>query len=304
MVGAVLVLVVLVLVGTGVWLRVGLPLRAQLAEQARTQAELARRLDALDAWQATVNDDVAALEGRNRDLTGRLDRLGPAQIAEWSLAEAAYLLRGAQRSAVVDYDPERAALALGLASASLAPVPHSDGVRRAIDSARAALEKVQGPDLNALGEELGQAADVLRNAALREPGAAAVAATPPGWRGTVQQVWNQLGDIFVVQRVGTPVQPLLRPQEHAYLRQQLALKLTAADLALHRRDSLALQGELADLRSWADAYLDTSQPATAEALASLNRLAGIELRPPLPDLSGLDEQLEALRRALSTDRTP
>ena len=89
LVSAVLVLAVLVLVGTGVWLRVGLPLQAQLAEQARTQAELARRLDALDAWQATVNDDVAALEGRNRDLTGRLDRLGPAQIAEWSLAEAA-----------------------------------------------------------------------------------------------------------------------------------------------------------------------------------------------------------------------
>jgi len=165
-----LVLAVLVLVGTGLWLRIWLPLRTQLAEQARTQTELARRLDALDAWQATVNDDLAALEGRSRDLTGRLDRLGPAQLAEWSLAEAAYLLRGAQRSAAVDYDPARAALALGLASASLAPVPHSDGVRRAIDSARAALEKVQGPDLNALGEELARAAEVLRTAALAGTG--------------------------------------------------------------------------------------------------------------------------------------
>lgn len=191
--GAVLVLVALVLAGTGVWLRIWLPLRAQLAEQAGNQTELARRLDALDTWQATLNDDVAALEGRSRDLARRLDRLGPAQLAEWSLAEAAYLLRGAQRSASVDYDPARAALALGLASASLAPVPHSDGLRRAIDSARAALEKVQGPDLNALGEELTQAAAVLRTAALREPGTTVVAATPSGWRGTVQQLWNQLG---------------------------------------------------------------------------------------------------------------
>lgn len=299
-----LVLVALVLAGAGVWLRIWLPLRAQLAEQAANQSELARRLDALDAWQATVNDDVATLEARSRDLARRLDRLGPAQLAEWSLAEVAYLLRGAQRSAGMDYDPGRAALALGLASASLEAVPHSDDLRRAISSARAALEKVQVPDVNALGQELAQVAAALRTAALREPGTTAVAAAPSGWRGTVQQVWNQLGDIIVVQRVGTPVQPLLRPQEHAYLRQQLALKLTAADFALHRRDSLALQSELADLRSWADAYLDTSQPATAEALASLTRLAGIDLRPPLPDLSGLDEQLEALRRAVSTDRMP
>lgn len=118
-----LVLVALLLAGTAVWWRIWLPLRAQLAEQAGNQTELARRLDALDTWQATLNDDVAALEGRSRDLARRLDRLGPAQLAEWSLAEAAYLLRGAQRSAAVDYDPARAALALGLASASLAPVP-------------------------------------------------------------------------------------------------------------------------------------------------------------------------------------
>ena len=297
-------LVALVLAGTGVWLRIWLPLRAQLAEQARNQTELARRLDALDAWQATLNDDVAALEGRSRDLARRLDRLGPAQLAEWSLAEAAYLLRGAQRSAGVDYDPARAALALGLASASLAPVPHSDSVRRAIDSARAALEKVQGPDLNALGEELAQAATSCGPRPCGNRARRWSQPRRPAGAARVQQLWNQLGDIIVVQRVGTPVQPLLRPQEHAYLRQQLALKLTAADFALHRRDSLALQAELADLRSWADAYLDTSQPATAEALASLTRLAGIDLRPPLPDLSGLDEQLEALRRAVSADRMP
>lgn len=297
-------LVALMVAGAVVWFRIWLPLQAQLAEQARTQTELARRLDALDAWQATLNDDVAALEGRSHDLARRLDRLGPAQLAEWSLAEAAYLLRGAQRAAAVDYDPARAALALGLASSSLAPVPHSDSVRRSIDSARAALEKIQGPDLNTLAEDLARAAAVLRTAALREPGTAAVTATPSGWRGTVQQLWNQLGDIIVVQRVGTPVQPLLRPQEHAYLRQQLALKLTAADFALHRRDSLAMQAELADVRSWADAYMDTSQPATADALASLTRMAGIDLRPPLPDLTGLDEQLDTLRRAVSTDRMP
>lgn len=301
---ALLVAIAFLLASAAVWLRVWQPLQAQLAEQTATQAEMARRLDALDTWRTTASDDLAALEGRSRGLAARLDQLGPARLTAWSLAEADYLVRSAQRAAHFDYDPARAALALSLASASLAPVPGSGGMRTAIDSARAALEQVRVPDINALSGELTQAANTLKAAPLREPGTPAVEAPQPGWRGAVQQAWHQLGEVIVVQRVDTPVQPLLRPQERQYLRQQLALKLSAADFALRHRDTAALQGELADLHSWADAYLDSAEPATAGALASLSRLADLDLRPPLPDLSGLGEQLEALRRTATVDRMP
>jgi uroporphyrin-3 C-methyltransferase len=292
------------LTGAAVWLRGWQPLQAQLADQAQTQADLARRLDALDAWQGTASDDLAALEGRSRALTARLEQLGPARLTAWSLAEADYLIRSAQRAAQFDYDPARAALALELASAAVAPVPGSGGLRAAIDSASAALEKVRVPDLAALSGQLTQAATVLKTAPLREPGTVAVESTAAGWRGAAQQVWHQLSEVIVVQRVDAPVQPLLRPQERQYLLQQLGLKLAAADYALRRRDTSALHGELTDLRAWADAYLDGSTPATAQALVALDELAGLELRPALPDFSGLTEQLEALRRATTADRVP
>ncbi len=299
-----LAIAIALLAGAAVWLRGWQPLQAQLAGQAQTQADLARRLDALDAWQGTASDDLAALEGRSRALTARLEQLGPARLTTWSLAEADYLIRSATRAAQFDYDPARAALALDLASASLAPVPGSGGLRAAIDSASAALEKVRVPDLGALSGQLAQAATVLKTAPLREPGAMAVESTAAGWRGAAQQVWHQLSEVIVVQRVDAPVQPLLRPQERQYLLQQLGLKLAAADYALRRRDTSALQGELTDLRAWADAYLDSSAPATAQALRALNELAGLDLRPALPDFSGLTEQLDALRRAATADRAP
>lgn len=299
-----LLLVALLAAGAGVWLRLWQPLHVQLAAQAAAQTELAQRLDALGTWQTAASDDLAALEGRSRGLAARLDQLGPERLTDWSLAEADYLLRSAQRAARNDYDPTRAALALTLASASLVPVPASGALRASIDSARLTLDRVTVPDLDTLADELAHASSALRAASLREPGMPAAQAPTPGWRGTVQQAWQQLSDVIVLQRVGTPVQPLLRPQEGQYLRQQLALKLSAADYALRRRDSAALHGELADLQTWAEAYLDSRVPAVAGALETLRRLASTELQPALPDLSGLTEQLAALRHATVTDRTP
>lgn len=279
------------------WQRVWLPLRAELDAQRRAQAELGRRLDALETWQSVASDDLAALETHGRELAARLDQLEPSRLTAWALAEADYLLRSAQRAVAIDHDPARAALALRLASASLAPVPGSGTARRAIDAARSALEQVQMPDIDSLRNALAGAADTLAEAPLREPGASPAEVTPSGWRGAVKQAWQQLGEVIVVQRVGTPVQPLLRPHETDYLRQQLALKLAAADYALQRRDTEVFRRQLADLRTWATAYLDTTAATTGAALATLAHLAEVDLQPPLPDLSGLHAALPTLRQA-------
>ncbi|GAB4357687.1 MAG: hypothetical protein Kow0073_15750 [Immundisolibacter sp.] len=288
-----------------VWFGVWQPLQARLAAQAQAQTQLAQRVDALLAWQATVSEDLAALEGRSRGLEARLEQVGPARLVEWSLAEASYLLGNARRAARLDADPVRAALALELASVSLAPVPGSAGLRASIDAAQRRLREINVPDVDALAGELADAGRLLKEAPLREPGQAAPAtvAPEPGWRGAVDQVWQQLRQVVVLQRVGTPPQPLLRPDEARYLRQQLALKFAAAEYALRRRNQTALRSELADAQVWAEAYLDTDAPVVARALATLRRLAETELRPQLPDLVDLSVQLDALRRrAGATDR--
>lgn len=294
---AVLVLAALPLGGAYLWQRVWLPFQQGIASDRHALKELAQRHAALETWQASASDDLSALEKHNRDLADRLDQLEPGRLGAWALAEAEYLVRSAQRATAIDHDPQRAAVALRLASLRLAPLPNSGNARRAIDNARIALRAVHVPDLGSLGDQLTAAAAMLNAAPLREPGEALAAPAATGWRGALAQAWHQLGEVVVVQRVGTPVQPLLRPHETQYLRQQLALKLTAADYALQRRDTASFQRELGELRSWADAYLDTRSEPTAKALATLARLANVDLRPSLPDLTGLDEPLSNLRRA-------
>ncbi len=294
----VLLLAALVAAGGTFWFRVWQPLQARLATQAQVETRLAQRVDALVAWQATVSDDLAALEGRSRGLEARLEQAGPARLVEWSLAEASYLLGNAQRAARLDADPARAALALELASASLAPVPGSAGLRASIDSAQRRLRGIDVPDVDVLAGELADAGRQLKEAPLREPGQAAQTTVAPesGWRGALDQAWQQLREVVVLQRVGAPLQPLLRPDEQRYLRQQLALKFAAAEYALRRRNQAALRSELADVQVWAEAYLDTEAAPVARALATVRRLADTELRPQLPDLVDLSVQLDALRR--------
>jgi uncharacterized protein HemX len=294
---AVLILAAVPLGGAYLWQRVWLPLQRDIAGDRQALQDLAQRQAALETWQASASDDLSALEKHNRDLADRLDQLEPGRLGAWALAEAEYLVRSAQRAAAIDHDPQRAAVALRLASLRLAPLPNSGNARRAIDNARTALRAVHVPDVGSLGDQLATAASTLNTAPLREPGEAPPAPPATGWRGALEQAWHQVSEVVVVQRVGTPVQPLLRPHETQYLRQQLALKLTAADYALQRRDTASFQRELAELRSWADAYLDSRSEPTASALATLARLATVDLRPPLPDLTGLDEPLSALRHA-------
>jgi uncharacterized protein HemX len=302
----VLLLAILVAAGGGTfWFRVWQPLQARLVTQSQTETRLAQRVDALVAWQATVSDDLAALEGRSRGLEARLEQVGPARLVEWSLAEASYLLGNAQRAARLDADPARAALALELAGASLAPVPGSAGLRASIDSAQRRLRGIDVPDVDALAGELADAGRLLKEAPLREPGHAEQTVAPPvsGWRGALDQAWQQLREVVVLQRVGAPLQPLLRPDEQRYLRQQLALKFAAAEYALRRRNQAALRSELSDVQVWAEAYLDTDTAPVARALATVRRLADTELRPQLPDLVDLSVQLDALRRRTgATDR--
>lgn len=298
---AVVALAAVPLSGVFLWQRVLQPLQAQRTADREVIDDLVQRHAALENWQASASDDLSALEKHSRDLAARLDQLEPGRLSAWALTEAEYLVASAQRAVTFDHDPQRAAVALRLASIRLAPVPNSATARRAIDNARSALRAVSMPDVADLGRQLGVAAEALQQAPLREPGQAPTAQTAGGWRGALNQAWQQLSDVVVVQRVGTPVQPLLRPQETQYLREQLALKLAAADYALQRRDTASVRRELADVRAWADAYLDTASKAGsdagAKALETLARLANIDLQPALPDLTGLDEPLVNLRRA-------
>ncbi len=94
---------------------------------------------------------------------------------------------------------------------------------------------------------------------------------------------------------------MLPPEQRYFLRRNLQLKLESARLALLLDNSNAWSASLNEAAEWTRRYFDSNDAGVKEALATLDRLAGTNLLPPLPDLSSSRVLLQKLsRKAAST----
>jgi len=76
-------------------------------------------------------------------------------------------------------------------------------------------------------------------------------------------------------------------------REQLRLRLLAAELALMRRNSEALTVQTEAALGLLDEWFDTSAEPVAAARATLQHLAGLDLNPDLPTLGTALGQLQS-----------
>jgi uroporphyrin-3 C-methyltransferase len=197
------------------------------------------------------------------------------------------------------HDADGAAKALQLAEDRLSTLaePRLFEVRKAIAEERAALQAVPAVDRSgaalALGELIARAPALpLRERPVRQPVAAPAAGSAPlpvrsgGWW---ERGWGSLRDmlsaVFVIRRTDKPVDRLLPPEQEALVLQLYALKLESARAALLLGDSGAFHGSVDSALQWLADYYRPEDPAVEAARAELEKLRGLELAPPLPDLS-------------------
>jgi uroporphyrin-3 C-methyltransferase len=104
--------------------------------------------------------------------------------------------------------------------------------------------------------------------------------------------WEGFRSLVVVRRHDGPVPTFLPPDEAYSIGQTLQLQIETARLALLRGDAQSYRGSLEAARQLLAARYDPTDSSVAAAVAGLERLAAIDLRPALPDLS---RSLRALR---------
>ena len=295
-----------------------------LSEMRQSRADMANRLDPLERQLATLVTGVAKSDERTQALTERVEALaGELTVAtaylgrnrgDWLVEEAEHLLTVAMQQAQLAGQPASAAAALDLADQSLRMTDDTGWlpVREAIAAARAALSDVDRPDIGGALVELRQVAQDLAQvpiadapAALdaRDGGGAADATAVPagagdrsGWRTAMREAADQLGAIFVVQRSDTPVQPLRTPQERAFLREQLRLRLLAAEVELLSGQADAFKASLERSRDWLQRYYPADAPAVQAARERLQALEARSFEQALPDLSAPLQRLREIRR--------
>jgi uroporphyrin-3 C-methyltransferase len=120
-------------------------------------------------------------------------------------------------------------------------------------------------------------------------------ARPRTFAGLVETVGARLSEHIKVRRHEAPIEALPDAQTELHLHQLLRLRLEAARLALLRDDGDVYDTQLDGALALIDAYY------TEEASGSLREmvvgLKGVELRPPLPDISRSYTLLRRLARA-------
>lgn len=309
----------------------------QAAWQQQVQARIEGRgqsLDQrLDTFKDRLDNDLAAgerarreLETAQRDLArgqaGLEDALGVlrAQVSrqhtDWTLAEVQYLLQIANLRVQLERDVPTAVAALGAADQRLQTLadPAFTPVREAITRELTGLRAVALPDVAGIALTLDTlAAEVrklpLENAHVRQPAAATPAAAPAtaaGWWERAQQMLGNIGDalrsLVVVRRNDVPVGPLLAPDQQFFLYENLRLQLATARLAALRGQPEIYRSSLGSAARWLANHFDAQAPAVEAARAELERLAALDIRPALPDVSVslrlLREQMQKSQAAM------
>ena len=275
-------------------------LAAENSANATRLQGLQQRLDALAGEQAQASATRGALEAQLSQLEGRIAALPKSQDAAWAplrLAEAdALLLLAAQRLELAR-DVAGAASALALAAARIGEeIP---ALRMALLADAGRLQQFRDADATALANELGAFADAAAGWPVRLGAPVDTAAPPPvadGWRGLLAALWHDLLGLVEIRSAGdSSPDPLLAPERTALLHQQLALELMTARIAVLARDNPARNAALQSARALLSQSFDANHDGVSGALARLEALARIDLKPALPSL-------EASRAALAAAR--
>ncbi len=265
------------------------------SEWQAQQATLRKGIDELDGRVAALGQTVEALRSRQGGETQRL-----------VVAEGAYLLRIARDALSLRQDVPTARQALDRAGAVLEPVPAAAELRQSIATALSGLAAVEVPDVAGLAA--GLEGLVREIPGLPQPGTRAERHAGEGAlnRGAVDSIkaffgaiWDSIRSLVTVRRSGSEDAPLRSPEQQQFLADNVQIKIETARLALLRGDPAVYKASLEAAREMLGRYFMADDAAVAKVMAELERLAGLTIRPELPDLGPLVESVERLQASES-----
>lgn len=287
-------------------------LRDELSEREQSGA-LSEALEQTEAGVRELESGLAGLERdlerQNRQVVARLealeDREGEQRQVDRELdrrllmLEAAALLRFGQERAELAADPGLAAEAYRRAGDLLrqADDPRLGQVRRELARELEALEALEQTDWLQIQSRLERLSAQAPAWPIRRPDSAAeadagddISAEQAGWRQSLRDTFSEL------VRVRPRNAVLLDDEEIEALRQQIVLRLTAAELAAVRRDAAELGHHVEAAVRLLETHFDGADTGVSEALGLLRTVAVSETETEAlvlgAALAGLREQLD------------
>ena len=264
----------------------------------RMEQALDQRDDEIKRLATSLDEANAIIAGQGR----RLLALTATTTDDWRIAEVEYLLRLANQRLLTAGDASSALELLSAADRILLELndPRLFELREAIAQDRMALAQYGEIDIDGIYLALAALSDNVDQLPLLvvpdfEPAPASRAASPepdaqpPAWSMRLAaigvQTWRELKSLVVIQPATTSIKPLLPPEQQYYLRSNLRLLLSQAQLALLDGRETAYHGSIESAVNWVSDYFPEDEPAVTAYVDQLNQLGQHKVERDLPDVS-------------------
>lgn len=262
---------------------------AQIGTLRRDLDERIRLLSSLPARLSTLEGSVASLAGVSE---GARDA--------WILAESEYYMQIANAQLQLANNPHLASLALKMADERIVQLanPALTDVRRAISDELATLDVMEKPDIEGASLTLASLARVVESLPLASTAEADEAASEvdPELSGPARawaSVKNALSSLVKVTPPERAKLVQLSPDAEFFLRNNIALQLQSARLALLRGEQAIFEQTLDDTGLLLTDYFDAESASVTGALETIAEIRGHVFTTATPDIS---ESLRLLRQ--------
>lgn len=210
------------------------------------------------------------------------------------LAEAEYLLRLANQRLLMERETGSALSLLISADKILVTVaePGLFDVREQLAREVADLRAVAHLDVEGVFVQLAALGEQVEALALLTPedntaetaGEEVANQAEENSEGVFSSALENFSNMIIVRHRDEPLEPLLTPEQHFYIQQNLRLMLEQAQLALLQRNPGVYTNSLKKAERWVDEYFQLNANSQA-LLGTLQELQKVEVDPELPDIS-------------------
>ena len=264
--------------------------RRDLEEQLGLQSSLPARMTSLE-------NSVAALAG-----------ISAGARETFLLAEAEYYLQIANAQLQLASNPHLAALALGMADERVTQIsdPGLTAVRSAIADELTALELMQKPDIEGATLTLGSLARVAEYLPLAGTESTEAAQEEENAeQSNIDRAWGSVKDAMSgLVKVTPPDQAqraLVSPDAEYFLRNNIALQLQSARLALLRGEQTIFEQTLDDTSALLNTYFDVDSEQVISAQQTISEIRNDVFTTSMPDISASLRTLRQFRTLRETN---
>ena len=224
---------------------------------------------------------------------------------DWLIAEAEYLIKLANHRLVLSHDVATGIQALRAADDRLLEVgsPKFIPLRKALAIDIQKLNAVPKFDIVGISLKLNALQQQVEDLPLITPDPKTIeqrsksdsnVSKADGWRELPRAIWQDLLKLVHIQQHNETIKPLLLPEQHFFLVQNLKLQLEQARLALLNEHPVIYKDRIQQAQTWISLYFDKQQTLTQTVNVALTKLANTSITQKLPDISSSLTNLQLL----------